>query len=108
MESVQKFPWEAHKEELRRLFLAEDRSLSDVMVYMEKEHNFRGRYLYVNPQNDSFSLKLFMAAKHNMNAISKSGSFERTSKIPSGNLSIIESRRGRGVVKPATFTLMVS
>jgi Clr5 domain len=54
MESGQKFPWQAYKEELRRLFLAEDKSLSDVMAYMENEHNFRGRYLYINPQNDHF------------------------------------------------------
>jgi hypothetical protein len=44
MESAQKFPWDAYKEELRRLFLTEDKSLSDVMEYMKKEHNFRGWY----------------------------------------------------------------
>jgi hypothetical protein len=49
-----------------------------------------------------------MAVKHSMNAISGSGSFERTLKIPTGKLSVIESRSERGGLMPAMRMLMVS
>jgi Clr5 domain len=33
--------WEAHRATIRRLYLGEDKTLKEVMTYMEQKHSFR-------------------------------------------------------------------
>ena len=37
-------PWGSHKGEMERLFLNENKTLDEVIKFMQKKYNFRKRY----------------------------------------------------------------
>src|SRR2546423_4572955 len=96
---------------MRRLFLAEEKALADVMKYMEDKHKFHARLLIILQIVGKIAIWLIAlvhAAKHNTSDTLSGGSSARTSRIPSGNLSIAASRRGREKPRTAPCTLVVS